>query len=224
MNVKILSCEIFKPYIEVLLKEERLPYTYELTYYEMDQHNQPKEFHQLLQSKIDESKGFDMVLLLYGICGNVTSHLKATHCPLLIPKVHDCATVLLGGKSRFIEIFGERLSTPWMALAHDENHSDHQYLGDDNEKLLEERYGKDNAAYLRQFFEANASKKLYLSLGLEEDEKRIASLDDIEVVLGNIKYIKDILFLKSDDLLKLDIGEKMVPLYDHETVMTKSKH
>ena len=225
MKVHIISCQIFEPYIQVILGQDALPYSYELTYYEMDRHNHPKSFHALLQEKIDQIKDVDLILLVYGICGNVSNHLHATHCPIMIPKVHDCASILLGGKSHFLEVFKDRLSNPWLCLAHDENHEGHAYIDAEERERILKKYGEDNLAYIEAFFQNHYEKRLYLSLGLKEDAKKIASLEEeVEIVVGNLRYLKDVLWLNSKDLLKIEVGEEVIPLYDQVEVMTKSKH
>lgn len=59
---------------------------------------------QTLQAEIDkvESKKYEAVLLGYGLCNNGICGLKST-LPIIIPKAHDCITLLLGSKERYIK-------------------------------------------------------------------------------------------------------------------------
>jgi len=224
--IKIISCEIFKPYIEHLLKTKTIKTDFEIEYYDIDQHNYPIRFNQVLQEKIDEVKDFEMIILLYGICGNVTSNIVARHCPVVMPKVHDCASVLLGSKKRFLEVFAHRLSTPWQCYAHVQSNSHHQYIDADEYNALVEKYGEDNAAYLREIlFHPEEKSMVYLSMDLAEDLKQIKKLsNEIEVVNGSPRYLLKLLNLDFSEALVLKPGEKMVPTYDQIEVMKKSKH
>gem|GEM_PF-480958 len=226
MKIKILSCRIFEPYLQKILKEITLDYSYDIEYFEIDRHNYPKKFHQVLQTKIDEIVDADMIMLLYGICGNVTTALQAKHCKIAIPKVHDCATLLLGSKQRFLEVFEGRLSNPWSCAAHDMGaDGGHIYFEGSTFQSLVEQYGEDNANYLMKLLDHGEKQKLYISLGLEEDQKRIASFEeDIEVVEGNYDYLKAILTLDFQDVLILEPNEILEPLYDQIEVMTRKKH
>ena len=226
MNVKIVSCKIFEPYLNKLLKEITLDYQYDIEYFEIDQHNYPKKFHQTLQARINEISDVDLIILLYGICGNVTTNLKAKHCSLAIPKVHDCASILLGSKKKFLEVFDGRLSKAWSCVAHDINiHGEHIYFEGSSYEKLVEQYGEDNAAYLYQLLEHKNEQKLYISLGLDEDQKRIKEFqEDIEIVNGNYDYLKAILKLDFTDVLVLKPNESVLPVYDQIDVITRKKH
>lgn len=45
---------------------------------------------------------YDAVILMMGLCGNTTLGLKATSVPLVLPRVHDCSGLLLGGNKLYL--------------------------------------------------------------------------------------------------------------------------
>ena len=68
-------------------------------------HDEPNRMRSKLQKKIDlmDNYDYDAVLLGYGLCGNGTVGLQARSLPLIIPRVHDCITLLLGNPNRYTE-------------------------------------------------------------------------------------------------------------------------
>ncbi|TVP75808.1 MAG: DUF1638 domain-containing protein, partial [Puniceicoccaceae bacterium] len=39
----------------------------------------------------------DAIILAYGLCGNGLIGIRAGQCPLILPRAHDCISILLGG-------------------------------------------------------------------------------------------------------------------------------
>jgi len=79
-------------------------------------HEKPDNLRELIQNGIEEADKagcYDAVLLGYGLCGNATNGITAGSIPLVIPRAHDCCTLFLGSKGKFIEYFGENPSLEW---------------------------------------------------------------------------------------------------------------
>ena len=55
----------------------------------------------ILQDAIDavDTEKYDAILLGYGLCNNGVRGLRST-LPLVIPRAHDCITLLLGSKDK----------------------------------------------------------------------------------------------------------------------------
>jgi len=64
-----------------------------------------------LQAAIDEAEAdarkYDAIALGYGLCGNGLAGLEARSVPLVLPRAHDCITLLMGSRIEF-----ERYSPP----------------------------------------------------------------------------------------------------------------
>jgi hypothetical protein len=60
-----------------------------------------------LQETLDrvDTTAYEAMLFGYGLCGNALSGLVARSVPLVIPRAHDCITLLLGGSRRYLEYF-----------------------------------------------------------------------------------------------------------------------
>jgi hypothetical protein len=223
MNIKVYSCQIFEVYLNHLQETMSFDTTFEISYIEIEKHNEPERLQRQLQQAIDTTVGYDYILLLYGICGNSIRGIQAKDIPVLIPRVHDCATILLGGKDKYQEILGHRPSQGWNCLSYDKNNM-HDVTLESNPTYLEykEKYGEDNALYLFEMLFPKSDDPLYLSLGLEEDKTRIASLPEgTEIVEGSLQFLTNILSKQWDELLLLQPGEVVDIVYDLDQVITK---
>ena len=55
-------------------------------------------------SRVDETR-YDAVLLGYGLCSNGLVGMGARSIPLVVPRAHDCITLFLGSKERYLQYF-----------------------------------------------------------------------------------------------------------------------
>lgn len=91
----------------------------------------PKSLHDIgekpmsckLQSKIDSAIAMrtpdtwpDAIVLLYGLCNNGIRGLHAP-VPIVIPRAHDCITLLLGSRTRYNEHFQTNPATFYRSKA-----------------------------------------------------------------------------------------------------------
>jgi len=158
MLLKLISCNVFLR--EACLAIAHSPHTIDPEFFELGEHARPDRLRHAIQTRIEaaeqEAKAYDAILLLYGLCGNAGVGLRASKTPLVIPRAHDCCTILLGSKDRFREHFGDNPSTPFSSVGYMERG---QYflrsdLGDgrihygDQYAALVEQYGEDNAKYI----------------------------------------------------------------------------
>ena len=100
----------------------------------------------------------DAIVLLYGLCNNGVCGLHAP-MPIVIPRAHDCITLLLGSRTRYDEHFQANPGTFYRSPGWIERDSDPdanpasvtRRLGiiHDYAKLVE-KYGEDNAEYLME--------------------------------------------------------------------------
>jgi len=116
-------------------------------------HNEPDKLRSEVQKALErthdiQNRPYDATLLGYGLCSNGVVGLSSA-IPLVIPRAHDCITVLLGSKERYQEYFDSHRGVYWYSPGWIE--SGKQPGKERYEKLLEEytrRYGPDNAQYL----------------------------------------------------------------------------
>ena len=97
-----------------------------------------------------QGRPYDASLLGYGLCSNGIVGLSAK-IPIVVPRGHDCITLLLGSKDKYQEYFDSHRGVYWYSPGWIE--SGKQPSKERYEKLLEEykeKYGDDNAQYLME--------------------------------------------------------------------------
>ena len=58
-------------------------------------------------------KGYDAVVMVYGLCGRATAGITARDVPVVIPRAHDCITLFLGSRARYSEQHENQPGTYW---------------------------------------------------------------------------------------------------------------
>lgn len=80
-------------------------------------HREPERLNRLIKEEIAaaESAGekLDAILLGYGICSQGTIGVSSDRYPIVIARAHDCITVFLGSKERYLEEFSRAPGTYW---------------------------------------------------------------------------------------------------------------
>ena len=141
-------------------------------------HDQPDrlrtEVQKALETTIDiQGRAYDATLLGYGLCSNGIVGLSAK-IPIVVPRGHDCITLLLGSKEKYKEYFDSHRGVYWYSPGWIE--SGKQPSKERYERLLEEykqKYGDDNAQYLmevEQTWIKEYNWATYIDWGLTDSE------------------------------------------------------
>ena len=125
---------------------------------------------QAILDKIDSSQ-YEAILLGYGLCNNGTCGLVAD-IPIVIPRAHDCITLLMGSKEAYREYFdknpGTMYSTSgWMDLTSD--FTDDDIYGEAKYQEFVELYGEDAAEFVKETlfsFEEHYHKYCFINTGV----------------------------------------------------------
>lgn len=66
-----------------------------------------------IQEAIDalDATKYDAVVLGYALCGNGLQGLIARQLPLVLPRAHDCITLLMGSRAKYQEFFEQLAPT-----------------------------------------------------------------------------------------------------------------
>ena len=120
MLLKLISCNVFQR--EVCWCLARSPHIVDLEFTELGEHAHSGRLRDLIQRHIDATenagKKYEAILLLFGLCGNATAGLCARQTQLVLPRAHDCCTILLGSKEKFAEHFKDAPSTPFSSAGY----------------------------------------------------------------------------------------------------------
>jgi hypothetical protein len=139
-----------------------------------------KTMRQRIQEGIDgaEGKRYDAIALGYALCGTGLVGVRARSIPLVLPRGHDCITLLMGSRDKYTEYFNANpgvyfRSTGWVERD-DELVEQAAGIGltADLQGLIE-KYGEDAGRYLydeMMSYRRNYSKLTFINTGLETDE------------------------------------------------------
>ncbi len=155
MRIKALVCEVL--FRETCACAAAAKTVIDLTFLRRGLHSNPDELRAALQTLIDETEETqdEAVVFGYGLCSNALAGLRARGIPLIIPRAHDCITLLLGSTEAYDRLFAARPGTyyysgGWIERGADtvpRNPEDGAGLDTSFEELVQ-KYGRDNAEYL----------------------------------------------------------------------------
>lgn len=100
--IVVLSCQVLQEMLTALLPAGLAA---EVQFLDYGLHRFPKKMTLSLQEAIDAIEEPSLVVLGYGLCGNGLQGLKAGKHILLVPRVDDCISLLLGSYQDYIHQF-----------------------------------------------------------------------------------------------------------------------
>ncbi|MBE3070013.1 MAG: DUF1638 domain-containing protein [Planctomycetes bacterium] len=163
MRLKVVACEVVAR--ELYWCAARARHMADITLLRQGLHDNSDICRTQLQAQIDLATPdrFDAVLLGYGLCNNSLVGVRASHVPIVVPRAHDCITLLLGSKQRYATLFAERPGTYWFSsgwlecrqkegdpIAPRQNSGLGPAYQADYDELVA-KYGEENAKYLAEF-------------------------------------------------------------------------
>lgn len=183
MRLKLISCEVLGR--EMRAAVARSPHQVDLEFLSKGLHDiGGGGMCERLQQAVDraDASRYEAILLGYALCGNGILGLTARSLPLVIPRAHDCITLLMGSRQRYGEYFENNpgvyfRSTGW--LEHGENldqlsrHAVRKKTGSGYSLAeLMAQYGEENGRYLFEQFTSyqSAYRQLtFIETGPEPD-------------------------------------------------------
>jgi hypothetical protein len=185
MRLKLVACEIF--YRELCVAVAR-------SINQVDIEFLPKGLHDIGQTgmsarlgealaAVDESQ-YDAILLGYGLCSNGLLGLTARNIPLVVPRAHDCITLFLGSKERYLDYFQRHpgvyfKTSGWIERGegltqYGQESIQHQSGMTQTYEELLAKYGEDNAKFLYEQLcnmTRNYSGLAFIEMGIEPDDR-----------------------------------------------------
>ncbi len=185
MRFKLISCEVF--YREMCAVVARAPHMIDVEFL-------PKGLHDLgskgmssrMQAVVDAVPAgvYDAVLLGYGLCNNGLAGLTARDAPLVLARAHDCITLFLGDRQRYIDYFTDHPGVYFKTSGWIERGTatgelsqlsiQHQTGMDRTYAEMVEKYGEDNAQYLWEMLgnhTRNYGQFTFIEMGVEPDDR-----------------------------------------------------
>jgi hypothetical protein len=167
----VICCSVLQREVEHFARDMR--HIVHTTTHEYGLHHEPDKLNRTLQQtieQVDQTTDAEVIVLAYGLCSRGTEGLRTRRCRLVIPRAHDCITLLLGSKERYAEYVADHPGTYWYSPGWNAEHLppgkaryDHYY-----QQYLE-KYGEDNAQYLmemEQQWMTTYDRATYVDLGI----------------------------------------------------------
>lgn len=242
MRLKLIACEIF--FREMCAAAAR-------SLNQIDLEFLPKGLHDIgaaamlgrLQACVDQvdAARYEAVLLGYALCGNGLAGLTARDRPLVAPRAHDCITLFLGSKERYLEYFNSHpgvyfKTTGWIERGADLAQLDQSAIrrkmgiGQSYEELAA-RYGEDNARFLWEQigdYTRNYGQYTFIEMGVEPDDRfeRLAREQaaergwKFEKIQGDMTLIQRLMDGPWDDadFLVTPPGARVAVTYDEQII------
>lgn len=239
----LVTCEVF--YREMCWAISRSPN-------QVDMFTLPKGLHDLgseqmrtrVQEAIDGVKAadYDAILMGYGLCNNGLAGIVAKEIPIVLPRAHDCITLFLGSRERYVKYFDEHPGTYFKTTGWIERGG----VGDDLKQLsiqqqtgmnmsyeeLVEKYGEDNAKYLFEELgqhTRNYGQLTFIEMGVEpdssfEDQVREDAKSrewEFEKVQGDLVLIRKLIDGEWDEaeFQVAQPGQSIAPAYDLDRIV-----
>lgn len=185
MRLKLIACEIF--YRELCAVVARSVNQVDIAFL-------PKGLHDMgaagmsarlaeALAAVDESQ-YDAVLLGYALCSNGLVGLTARSIPLVLPRAHDCITLFLGDRRRYLDYFHSHpgvyfKTSGWIERGegltqyHADSIAVQSGMTQSYEQLVA-KYGEDNAKFLFEQLcdmTRNYTGITYIEMGVEPDDR-----------------------------------------------------
>jgi len=98
MQTVILACNTIRDELEKAAESTGCRHRF--VWVESGLHTVTDSLRRRLQEELDRMNGVQSVILAFGLCGNAVLGLKTGDYRLVIPRVDDCITLLLGSKDK----------------------------------------------------------------------------------------------------------------------------
>lgn len=137
-------------------------------------HNEPPKLRTSLQEAIVRIEGghpeVEAIALVYGLCSRGVEGVRSARCRIVLPRAHDCITLLLGSRESYDAYVARHPGTYWYSPGWNRCHvppGRERY-----EKLLaeyRERFGEEDAVFLmeeEQSWFRKYNRAAYVHLGV----------------------------------------------------------
>ncbi len=175
----LLICDVLRTEFEILAASR--PHVVHIATLEQGLHNTPDLLRVKLQQQVRELEqrfAPDAIALGYGLCCRGTESVAAERCRLVLPRAHDCVTLLLGDRQRYAEYVAAHPGCYWYSPGWNRCH---EPPGPVRYETLRQRYveqfGEDNADYLmeaEQRWFSTYSRATWVDAGLSVTDEALA--------------------------------------------------
>ncbi len=175
MKAKVLACYTLADEIQKMLPSdidlELLPYAL---------HREPQKLQFELQQRIDADTEHDTLLFGYGLCSYGVVNLHSERHTLIIPRVHDCISILMGAREIYNREFVKCPGTIYLSKG---------WIDQGAEPLAEfkryaESFGEENSQWMIETQYSNYQRVVFIDTGVGNSEELAKYSSEVA------KYIK----------------------------------
>ncbi|HWR37945.1 MAG TPA: DUF1638 domain-containing protein [Patescibacteria group bacterium] len=211
MRTVILACQTLQD--ELKLAIQRTGCEYPVLYVESGLHNTPELLHKRIQEEVDRLDNVDLILLVFGYCGNSLLGIRSQQAKMVIARVDDCIPLLLGSAEERRQISKEMgtyfITKGWLDY---ENNIIREY------RRCVERYGEGRAARVMKIMLGHYQRFLLIDTGAYPVETIAEQVKDFaekmgmshEIYNGSTRLLEKLLIGPWDDeFIVLEPGEEL---------------
>ena len=194
MGTIIVACQTIRDEVNLAITETGV--NYPVLWIESGLHNFPDRLGQKIQVEINKIENVETILLAFGYCGNSLLGINSSRAQLIIPRVDDCISLLLGSYERR-QTLDKEVGTYFLTNGWLENE---QNLLSEYERCVK-RYGKDKALRVMKMMLNNYHRLMvidtqaYQSEGILIKTKEFADALGLshEKIEGSLRLVKKLL-------------------------------
>ncbi|MDN5376300.1 MAG: hypothetical protein PWQ39_1340 [Thermacetogenium sp.] len=212
MSTIVIACQTLSDEVNMAIAETGVKHP--VIWVESGLHNHPETLRMRLQETVSRISNVENIILCYGYCGNSLLGLHSTRARLIVPRVDDCISLLLGSYEKREALSREMVSyfltRGWIV---NENNIIREY-----ERCVE-RYGKERAQRVLKMMLEHYRRLILIDTGAYPlDDACLAKSYEIaemmglkhQVVKGSIGMLKQLLTGPWDEnFIVLEPGEEL---------------
>lgn len=180
-KTKIFACRTVEDEILAVLPPH---IDYEFLEYAL--HNTPDKLRDQLQKRVDEATGYETLLFGYGLCSNGVAGLCSKKHTLVVPKIHDCISLLLGSRKQYNIEFENFPATYYLSRGWIKQKGDPLSSYQENSN----KYGEANAHWLLEQEYGNYQRVVFIhTLHDAEEEEHVQYSREVARLL-KVDYVE----------------------------------
>jgi hypothetical protein len=210
-GICIVACETLKQ--ELLAAMEKRGCDYPVTWVDAGKHTWPDKLRVAVQEAIDNiPNSYEIVLLLFGFCGNAMVGIEARNHRLVMPKAADCIPLFIGSRAER-ETYGTR------TYFFTEGYLNSEGSAVTDASRIYERYGEEDGLYILKKMLGHYEDFAVVDTGVSDVDALKARVEDfakpleipVKLIPGSLRFIDALLAggWQDEAFLTLEPGGKI---------------